>query len=118
MFGTPRVMGVLNLTRALGDWYLRPYISQTPTVTQHPIAPGNVIVLASDGLWDVVHPFELHDLVRWCPQNKTLPEYLVTVSTARGSLDNTTVVHLTFDDQNTDQLKNTKKDTGLVKINK
>ena len=50
-----RVMGVLAMSRALGDRFLRPYVIADPEITfTRRAAQDEVLVLASDGLWDVV----------------------------------------------------------------
>jgi len=50
-----RVMGVLAMSRALGDRFLRPYVIADPEMTfTRRAAEDEVLVLASDGLWDVV----------------------------------------------------------------
>jgi protein phosphatase 2C len=54
-FGGERVMGVLNMTRALGDWYLRPFVSPEPDVYTYTLGrKDKYICTASDGLWDVM----------------------------------------------------------------
>jgi len=61
-----RVSGVLAVTRALGDAYLKPYVSSTPETKEITVSPKDVIVVASDGLWDEVHP---EDVVRTIRQH-------------------------------------------------
>lgn len=57
--GVDRVMGMLSLSRAMGDWYARPYVSQTPDVTRVPLrGDEDYLLIASDGLWDVMSPRE------------------------------------------------------------
>ncbi|KAG6681304.1 hypothetical protein I3842_13G086900 [Carya illinoinensis] len=51
----PRVLGVLAMSRAIGDNYLKPYVSCEPEVTiTDRTAEDECLILASDGLWDVV----------------------------------------------------------------
>ncbi|XP_062015193.1 probable protein phosphatase 2C 24 [Rosa rugosa] len=51
----PRVLGVLAMSRAIGDNYLKPYVSCEPEVTiTDRTAEDDCLILASDGLWDVV----------------------------------------------------------------
>lgn len=52
--GTWRVGGVLAVSRAFGDRPLKRYVIATPDVKQQTIASGESIILASDGLWDVI----------------------------------------------------------------
>ncbi|CAN6998002.1 unnamed protein product [Brassica rapa subsp. trilocularis] len=50
-----RVLGVLATSRAIGDNYLKPYVSSEPEVTvTERIEEDEFMILASDGLWDVV----------------------------------------------------------------
>ncbi|KAM7492004.1 hypothetical protein LguiA_034925 [Lonicera macranthoides] len=50
-----RVLGVLAMSRAIGDNYLKPYVIPEPevTVTDRTVE-DEFLILASDGLWDVV----------------------------------------------------------------
>ncbi|KAL0732441.1 hypothetical protein Bca4012_008650 [Brassica carinata] len=51
----PRVSGVLATSRAIGDNYLKPYVSSEPEVTvTDRTEEDEFMILASDGLWDVV----------------------------------------------------------------
>ncbi|XP_056849248.1 protein phosphatase 2C 3-like [Raphanus sativus] len=51
----PRVLGVLAMSRAIGDNYLKPYVSSEPEVTvTDRTEEDEFLILASDGLWDVV----------------------------------------------------------------
>jgi len=54
----------LALTRALGDVELKPYgLSAVPSIIVEPAAAGKVIVVASDGLWDILTPAEVQAIV-------------------------------------------------------
>ncbi|XP_010557234.1 PREDICTED: probable protein phosphatase 2C 24 [Tarenaya hassleriana] len=51
----PRVLGVLAMSRAIGDNYLKPYVSCEPEITiTDRTDDDDCLILASDGLWDVV----------------------------------------------------------------
>ncbi|KAK9154362.1 hypothetical protein Sjap_001842 [Stephania japonica] len=51
----PRVQGVLATSRAIGDNYLKPYVSSEPEVTVTERTDyDECLILASDGLWDVI----------------------------------------------------------------
>ncbi|CAA6655029.1 unnamed protein product [Spirodela intermedia] len=51
----PRVLGVLSMSRAIGDHYLKPYVTSEPEVTAiQRMEEDEFLILASDGLWDVV----------------------------------------------------------------
>jgi serine/threonine protein phosphatase PrpC len=47
-------MGILAMSRAIGDLFLKPYVSATPDVREMPLGPSDeFLVLASDGVFDV-----------------------------------------------------------------
>eukprot|EP00262_Sarcandra_glabra_P008246 TRINITY_DN2156_c0_g1_i4.p1 TRINITY_DN2156_c0_g1~~TRINITY_DN2156_c0_g1_i4.p1 ORF type:complete len:440 (-),score=-4.79 TRINITY_DN2156_c0_g1_i4:325-1536(-) len=63
----PRVLGVLAMSRAIGDSYLKPYVSSEPEVTEmERSADDECLILASDGLWDVVSNSTACDIARMC----------------------------------------------------
>ncbi|KAM5557657.1 putative protein phosphatase 2C 8 [Rosa sericea] len=50
-----RVLGVLSTSRSIGDQYLRPYVISKPEVTvTKRTEEDEFLILASDGLWDVI----------------------------------------------------------------
>ncbi|OMO76668.1 phosphatase 2C (PP2C)-like protein [Corchorus olitorius] len=63
----PRVLGVLAMSRAIGDNYLKPFVIPEPEVT---ITERNgdeeCLILASDGLWDVVTNDTACGVARMC----------------------------------------------------
>jgi serine/threonine protein phosphatase PrpC len=112
-----RVGGMLAMTRALGDIALKKhnYITAEPEVTEQVLVPetDRFMILASDGLWDVLSNQEVGQLAiaeesRWLdresrshlrrrPQRSTCAEIaiadaLVAEAKARGSSDNITVI--------------------------
>ncbi|XP_062085042.1 probable protein phosphatase 2C 24 [Humulus lupulus] len=67
----PRVLGVLAMSRAIGDNYLKPYVSSEPEVTiTDRTADDDCLILASDGLWDVVSNEMACGVVRMCLRGK------------------------------------------------
>ncbi|KAK4763782.1 hypothetical protein SAY87_013220 [Trapa incisa] len=51
----PRVLGVLAMSRAIGDNYLKPYVTHEPEVTVvDRTREDECLILGTDGLWDVV----------------------------------------------------------------
>ncbi|XP_073043356.1 protein phosphatase 2C 50-like isoform X1 [Primulina eburnea] len=109
-----RVSGVLAVSRSIGDRYLSPYIIADPDITFHPRAKEDeCLILASDGLWDVMTNEEACDLARrrillWHKRNggtiskdrgedadpaaQDAANYLSQVAFQRGSIDNISVV--------------------------
>ncbi|OAY61169.1 hypothetical protein MANES_01G168600v8 [Manihot esculenta] len=67
----PRVLGVLAMSRAIGDNYLKPYVSCEPEVTvTDRTAEDDCLILASDGLWDVVSNGTACGVARMCLRGK------------------------------------------------
>lgn len=67
----PRVLGVLAMSRAIGDNYLKPYVSCEPEVTiTYRTAEDECLILASDGLWDVVSNETACGVARMCLKGK------------------------------------------------
>ncbi|GFQ06225.1 protein phosphatase 2c 16 [Phtheirospermum japonicum] len=109
-----RVFGVLAMSRSIGDRYLKPWIIPTPEVMFMPRArEDDCLVLASDGLWDVMSNEEACELARkriliWHKKNLTNPlvdrgrgvdpaaqaaaEYLSHVALQKGSKDNISII--------------------------
>jgi len=63
---TLRVNGTLTLTRSLGDFDLRPYTTAEPTVSWYDIDSrrDRFIIMACDGVWDVLSDDEAVDIIR------------------------------------------------------
>ncbi|CAA0838042.1 Protein phosphatase 2C 16 [Striga hermonthica] len=109
-----RVFGVLAMSRSIGDRYLKPSIIPDPEVTFAPRArEDECLILASDGLWDVMTNEEVCDIARkrillWHKNNgptsasergngvdpaaQAAAEYLCNRALQKGSKDNITVV--------------------------
>ncbi|KAE9596158.1 putative protein-serine/threonine phosphatase [Lupinus albus] len=66
-----RVLGVLAMSRAIGDNYLKPYVISEPEVTVTGRSEEDeCLILASDGLWDVVSNDTACGVVRTCLKAK------------------------------------------------
>ncbi|KAE8664374.1 Protein phosphatase 2C 16 [Hibiscus syriacus] len=111
-----RVFGVLAMSRSIGDRYLKPWIIPEPEVTFVPrVKEDECLILASDGLWDVMTNEEACDLARrrilqWHKKNgatltsergetidpaaQAAAEYLSNRALQKGSKDNITVLVL------------------------
>jgi protein phosphatase 2C len=100
-----RVMGLLAVSRAIGDHSLRPYVIADPEVTVVNRQTGDeLLVMASDGLWDVITNHEACSLARRCllrarqkgSTRENAARVAATVLTKaavdRGSRDNVTVL--------------------------
>lgn len=87
-----RVDGILSLSRSIGDRKLRSYVIATPEVREHNISEEDeMLIMASDGLWDVLGADELYPMLTGV-HVQTGAERLVAESVLRGSKDNITVL--------------------------
>ncbi|CAJ1972265.1 unnamed protein product [Sphenostylis stenocarpa] len=104
-----RVLGVLATSRSIGDQYLRPYVISEPEVTvTKRSSKDEFLILASDGLWDVMSSEVACQVVRKClngqirrvcngvgnHQNRATEAagLLAEIALAKGSRDNTSVI--------------------------
>ncbi|KAL3838624.1 hypothetical protein ACJIZ3_023215 [Penstemon smallii] len=123
-----RVFGVLAMSRSIGDRYLKPWIIPDPEVTFVPrTREDECLILASDGLWDVMTNEEACDIARkkiliWHKNNgPTLPlergegidpaaqaaaEYLSNRALQKGSKDNISVIVVDLKAQRKIKIKN------------
>lgn len=79
---------------------LRPEIE--PKLRQYPLQPGDVIILASDGL-NALDPAEFPTVVSKYPVRQAA-ERLVTLARQCGATDNTSVVVIRYGDQSVEEL--------------
>lgn len=89
------VMGELNMTRAVGDYSVKKYVHCNPSLSKVDVGYAEYVVLASDGLFDVLNYNDIHRLIT--RSSKTLKEkvdLLIRSAYDRGSSDNITVVLL------------------------
>lgn len=100
-----RVMGVLAMSRAIGDHGLRPYVIPEPEITvvcRHD--DDEFMLLASDGLWDVMSNQEATNLALRCLKRarekgasrkaaaRIAASVLTKAAVDRGSKDNVTAI--------------------------
>ncbi|KAL4589264.1 hypothetical protein LXL04_002170 [Taraxacum kok-saghyz] len=109
-----RVFGVLAMSRSIGDRYLKPWIIPEPEVTFTARArEDECLILASDGLWDVMSNEEACQVARrmiliWHKKNggaqiergvggvdpaaQAAADYLAALALQKGSKDNISVI--------------------------
>ncbi|KAJ5120344.1 uncharacterized protein N7515_009732 [Penicillium bovifimosum] len=94
-----RVNGVLAVTRALGDAYLKDLVTGHPYTTETVIQPDadEFIILACDGLWDVCSDQEAVDLIRNVDDAQHASKILVDHALARFSTDNLSCMVIKLD---------------------
>jgi len=91
--GCWRAMGILAMSRAIGDLFLKPYVSAEPEVSTLKIeAKDEFIVLASDGVFDVFDNEQVVRIVRSAHTPHEAATLLTNSAFVAGSLDNLTAV--------------------------
>ncbi|XP_057861249.2 probable protein phosphatase 2C 24 [Cryptomeria japonica] len=111
-----RVGGLLSMSRALGDRYLKQYVISEPEVRfTERREDDEFLILASDGLWDVLSNESACEVVSKCLAGKRPPPHfkaaaaatssvavaaalLAEIALARGSSDNISVVVIDLKD--------------------
>jgi len=92
-----RVCGSLAITRALGDLSLKHVVVSHPYTTTTTISPNDdFLILACDGVWDVISDQEAVDLVRPIPSAQESSELLMKKSLERGTTDNVSILVTKF----------------------
>lgn len=86
----------LAVTRALGDFLFKPWVSADPALKETDAAPGDVLVIACDGLWDVLTDQQACELALTGADNgltclRTAVD-LVNEALRRGTTDNVSVI--------------------------
>jgi len=93
--GVARVNGVLAVSRAFGNRSLRSVIRPDAEMTHREITrEDDFLVLASDGLWDVLRNKDVCDVcyAKASLGTQVLADELVALALARGSMDNVTCI--------------------------
>lgn len=110
--GIARVVGILSLTRAIGDKSLRKFgiIPDPDVVVLDRSSLDEFIIIASDGLWETVSSEEATQLAKRCIEravskgssikaaSRIAANVLAKVSSCRGSTDNITVIIIVLND--------------------
>lgn len=101
-FGAWRVNGSLSVSRAIGDAEHKPYISGEPDVEEFDLeGDEDFLILACDGLWDVVKPDEAVEfVVQYVAKGgdkSDVAKLLVDSAKSSGSNDNISVVVVFLD---------------------
>ncbi|XP_042483423.1 probable protein phosphatase 2C 11 [Macadamia integrifolia] len=95
--GTWRVGGILAVSRAFGDKLLKPYVVAEPEIQEEEIDGVEFLIIASDGLWNVVSNTDAVAIVRGIPDAEAASRKLIEEAYARGSSDNITCVVVRFE---------------------
>ena len=91
-----RVDGSLDMARSIGD-IEHPSVSARPCIRKFDLATldsekTNFLILATDGLWDVIGSRDAVNLCSGLQTAKSMAEKLVSAAYGNGSLDNVTVM--------------------------
>jgi len=95
--GTWRVGGVLAVSRAFGDKLLKPYVVAEPEIQEEKIDGVDFIIIASDGLWNVLSNQDAVSIVQNIKDAEAASRKLIQEAYARGSSDNITCVVVRFE---------------------
>jgi len=99
--GLFRVNGLLAVSRAFGDLQLKSVVTAEPELASYKFkGDENYLLLACDGLWDVLSPFDVEELI---DNHKSkfngydgVTKQLNTEARRRASTDNITIVFVNF----------------------
>ncbi|XP_065021473.1 probable protein phosphatase 2C 7 isoform X2 [Musa acuminata AAA Group] len=95
--GTWRVGGVLAMSRAFGNRLLKRFVVAEPDIQERVVDHElEFLILASDGLWDVVKNEDAVSLVRLEEDPEAAARKLTEVAFSRGSADNITCIVVRF----------------------
>ncbi|KAE8781455.1 putative protein phosphatase 2C 52 [Hordeum vulgare] len=95
--GTWRVGGVLAMSRAFGNRLLKQFVVAEPEIQEQEIDDElEFLILASDGLWDVVPNEDAVSLVKMEEDPEAAARKLTETAFGRGSGDNITCVVVKF----------------------
>lgn len=88
-----RVNGMLAVTRSLGDKFFDNLVVGNPFTTSVEIIPSDkFLILACDGLWDVIGDQEACELISNANDPDEAAKLLVRLALERGTTDNVTVM--------------------------
>jgi serine/threonine protein phosphatase PrpC len=94
-------VGDLSLARSFGDGDHAPFVCQTPDVFYKKVTPETkYVVMACDGLWDVIannELFNLFDKFKKNNANANLAEEIANECLKRGTTDNVSVIIIEFE---------------------
>ncbi|KAL9376100.1 hypothetical protein Peur_030220 [Populus x canadensis] len=95
--GTWRVGGVLAVSRAFGDRLLKQFVVADPEIQEEKVDRSlEFLILASDGLWDVVTNEEAVEMIKPITDPEQAAKRLLQEAYQRGSADNITCVVVHF----------------------
>ncbi|KAK9468831.1 phosphatase 2C-like domain-containing protein [Lipomyces arxii] len=101
-----RVNGILAVTRALGDTYIKKLVTSHPYTTETYVTEDDeFIILACDGLWDVTTDQQAVDLIRTIKNPQEASKKLIEYALSHFSMDNLTCMVVRFDSKMGEMIK-------------
>lgn len=95
--GTGRVVGELAVARSIGDCSLHPFVTCEPTIVKRELEKDDeFIIMACDGIWDVLSSQNAVDIVRSVNDPARAAALLRDCAYARGSADNLSALVIKF----------------------
>ena len=91
-----RVNGMLNMSRSMGDAYLKKYITASPYVAKCRKQDYDYVFCATDGVWDVMTLEDVHRVISFSKCPDTALRALLDISRQRHSGDNIAMVLILF----------------------
>lgn len=95
-----RVNGILALSRALGDGFLGKVIRATPDITHTKLEPQSKVIIACDGVWDVMTDIEAANVIRKSKNAASAANAVRDSAFGRKTLDNVSAIVLFYDNIN------------------
>ncbi|KAJ5071916.1 hypothetical protein M0811_09815 [Anaeramoeba ignava] len=84
-----RTVGVLAVSRALGDHAIKPFVTNIPYVSEVELEDtDSFLILACDGLWDIYSDQEAVELIIGMEKPEEMSQKLVKNAIDKGSTDN------------------------------
>ncbi|XP_052736075.1 probable protein phosphatase 2C 76 isoform X2 [Vigna angularis] len=113
--GTWRVGGVLAMSRAFGNRMLKQFVVAEPEIQDQQMDEQiELLILASDGLWDVVQNDDAVSLARTEEEPEAAARKLTEAAFSRGSADNITCIVVRFHHDKKDIAKPDKAESASV----
>ena len=93
-----RVFGSLSLTRCFGDFDFKAYgVTSKPTISKKKIGKEeNFLIIASDGVWDVIHEEELNGYISKNLSSSELSALIINEALRNYSRDNVSCIVIKF----------------------
>ncbi|SAM78574.1 related to phosphoprotein phosphatase 2C [Ustilago bromivora] len=92
-----RVNGVLAVTRSLGDSAMKEFVVGSPYTTETVLgSEDSFLIIACDGLWDVIEDQEAVDLIKDLQDPQEASQRLLEHALSEFSTDNTSIMVIRF----------------------